>query len=229
MHSHSPSVATDPAAAARGARKTVAIVDDHSIVRGGLELLLADSRPDLTVVYNGPNPDAVLRLPMAPDLVLLDLDLGTGPVNPDDVAIMVRRGSAVLVVSAMGLPSTVRRVVDAGVCGLISKADAASQLIEAVDVALSGEQWHSHELAGVLASTQGPDIVLTEQESNVLTLYAEGLKIAAVAHKLHISPETVKTYLKRIRRKFADADRPASSAADLYREAFRAKLINPMT
>lgn len=60
---------------------------------------------------------------------------------------------------------------------------------------------------------------LSVQESRVLQLCAEGLKVSAVARRLALSPHTVHTYLRRIRRKFADHGRPVASQLELYRAA----------
>lgn len=63
----------------------------------------------------------------------------------------------------------------------------------------------------------GPE--LSAQEARVLQLCAEGLKVSAVARRLSLSPHTVHTYLRRIRRKFADHGRPVASQLELYRAA----------
>lgn len=60
---------------------------------------------------------------------------------------------------------------------------------------------------------------LSVQESRVLHMCAEGLKVAAIARRLDVSPHTVHTYLRRMRRKFAAHGRPVSSQLELYRVA----------
>jgi DNA-binding CsgD family transcriptional regulator len=60
---------------------------------------------------------------------------------------------------------------------------------------------------------------LSTQETRVVQLLAEGLKVAAVARRLAVSPHTVHTYLKRTRRKFADHGRPVGSTLELYQAA----------
>ena len=68
---------------------------------------------------------------------------------------------------------------------------------------------------------------LTDQEQRVLMLYASGLKMAAVARTLHISPYTAKEYIDRVRTKYANAGRPASTKLDLHREAVRDGYVEP--
>lgn len=67
---------------------------------------------------------------------------------------------------------------------------------------------------------------LSTQETRVLQLLAEGLKVAAVARRLEVSPHTVHTYLRRTRRKFADHGRPVSSSLGLYRAALEWGLLD---
>ena len=206
---------------------TIAVVDDHSLVRSGLISLLSRERPQLQVVYSGAELSAVLTLEPRPDLILLDLDLGDGRVDPDSAAQLVRRGSVVLVVSAMTGQAGVGAMTAAGVAGFVSKSEPQSVVLEAIDSVLRGETWTSPELAANLLQCESFAVPLTQQERRVLTLYARGLRIAAVAHALHLSPHTVKTYLKRIRAKYAAADRNVCTATDLYREAVRDGLLTP--
>ena len=73
---------------------TVAIIDDHTLVRDGLAATLA-REPDLKVVHVGGDPRAVLALEPRPDLVMLDLDLDGTPASAQDAAAMLARGSHV--------------------------------------------------------------------------------------------------------------------------------------
>ncbi|MEI6620497.1 MAG: response regulator transcription factor [Actinomycetes bacterium] len=205
---------------------TVAITEDHPLVLHGLEQLLAAQRPGLRIVWRGHDLSALAAVSPAPDLVLLDLNLGTTQADPFLVRQLIDAGSTVLVVSAMGSPTLVRQLMNVGVAGFVTKSDAPEDLFEAIDTVLSGEPWTSHDLAAVLAaSAEEEDPGLTDQERKVLSLYARGLKIDTVARHLGVSPHTVKTYLKRIREKCARVGLPASSATDLYREALREGLV----
>ena len=205
--------------------QTVAIIDDHTLVRDGLAATLA-REPDLNVVHVGGDPRAVLALEPRPDLVMLDLD-GT-PASAQDAAAMLARGSHVLIVSALGSPEQIRAMIRAGVDGFVAKRDSASTLSLAIRTVLAGQPWTTPDLAAILAndpSADRPD--LTDQEQRVLMLYASGLKMAAVARTLHISPYTAKEYIDRVRAKYANAGRPASTKLDLHREAVRDGYVEP--
>lgn len=204
---------------------SIAIVDDHVLVREALERHLGP-QPDLEIVWSGSDPEQLLMTWPDPDVVLLDLDLGDVQATPGLVSAMVARGSAVLAVSALASPALVRGLVRAGLAGVVAKADSLDSLVLAVRTAAAGEAWTTPELAAALANSTEPEMpVLSEQEQRVLVLYASGLKIAAVARRLGISPHTVKDYLKRIRVKFNSVGRPAPTQTDLFREAVRGGLI----
>ncbi|MEI8083942.1 MAG: response regulator transcription factor [Actinomycetes bacterium] len=206
---------------------TIAIIDDHVLVRDGMVGALRDRR-DLAVVLVGDDPKAVLKFNPPPDLVLLDLDLDGDAVSPSDAAAMIDRGSRVLVVSALGLPCLVRDMVRAGVAGFVPKRDSWQSLLQAIDTVLRGEHWTSPDLAAMLANDDSPDRpCLGDRERRVLMLYASGLKMSSVAHQLGISPHTAKEYLDRVRDKYTAVGRPVGTKLDLYREAVRDGFINP--
>lgn len=66
---------------------------------------------------------------------------------------------------------------------------------------------------------------LSERELSVLRIYASGSKLATVARRLEISPQTVKHHLKNIRRKFDESGRHSPTQLDLYRSAIALGLL----
>ena len=205
---------------------TVAIVEDHSLVRGALESVIA-ARPGLMLCWSGDSVQDLLDTGLVPTVTLLDLDLHGKPASAVLVAELIDRGTAVLVVSALADPAAVRAMLGVGVAGFVAKQDSATDLTAAIDAVVEGGQWTTPELAAVMADDEHRSgVELSEQERRVLVMYASGMKIATVAHRLGISPHTVKEYLKRIRAKFADAGRSAITQTDLLREARRDGLFD---
>lgn len=202
----------------------VALVDDHPVVLQGLADLISREL-GVRIVHRGPTIDLVLTLRPPADLVLLDLDLGGGRMaRVEDVGRLMDAGSRVLVVSAMASQATVRAMIRAGVSGVVSKSEPPEVLLEAVRCVLDEGSWTGPEVASAIAADPiRPSLSL--QEERVLVLYASGLKVDAVARRTELAPGTVKTYVKRIRAKYAQAGRPAPSKTDLYREARRDGLI----
>jgi DNA-binding CsgD family transcriptional regulator len=74
------------------------------------------------------------------------------------------------------------------------------------------------------AGPEAPD--LSPRERDALRLYASGLKLAAVARRMDISPHTVKEYLDRVRMKYQQVGRPARTRTELYAEARRDGLLS---
>jgi DNA-binding NarL/FixJ family response regulator len=201
----------------------VAIIDDHALVRDGLETALV--RGGFDVVCSTGEVDEVLALSPVPDLVILDVELHR---NQDPVLAtrsLRFHGMRVLVVSAMARPAVVREMYVAGANGVMSKADPMDSLLEAVTFLCNGgKEWMTADLASALLSESGPR--LSDQEQRALELYTAGLTIAKVAAHMNVAPSTVKEYLARVREKYSQVGRPARTRTDLLREALRDGTIN---
>lgn len=197
----------------------IALIDDHGLVRAGLATLV-QNEPDWQVSWSGDDVDSFLAAHVATDVVLLDLDLNGKSVGPSQVKALVNTGAAVLVVSALASPSTVRSISHAGAAGFVSKADSTDVLPEAIRTVGAGRHWLTEATMQILLD--GNDQVdpgLTTQERRVLELFSSGMTVTAIARLLELSPATVHVHLKRIRTKFAAVDRPAPGPVDLYKRA----------
>lgn len=201
----------------------VAIIDDHALVRSGLAGVV-ERALGATVVHEGVDPQVVLTLDPIPDLLLLDLDLGSAGADPALAGRIQAAGCRILVVSALADARSVVAMLDAGVSGFVSKREPPETLAQAITEVMADGTWTSPEVAAlVLTGPRRP--ALSEVQERVLTLYASGMKLDSVARAMGISPGTVATHLKRARAKYAMVGRDASSRVDLYREAVRDGLI----
>ncbi len=197
----------------------LAMVEDHPLVLQGMEALLRANR-DYDIVYSGSDLRQAVALDPPVDLLLLDLDLDGVVADPELVAQARHLGVEVLIVSALGTPAAIRRMLDVGVAGFVSKAEPPHVFLEAIDTVLAGGTWTSAQVAiAIFSDTRCPD--LSEQEQHALMLYASGLKLDAVAHQMNVTTNSAKTYLDRVRAKYAAVGRPIASKIDLYREARR--------
>lgn len=201
----------------------IALVDDHPVVRQGLADLLV-TQLGAVICFSGETLAGVLGVQPPPDLLVLDLDLGSQLADPGQAQEVMERGTAVLVISALGSPAAIRAMVAAGVNGFVSKQEPPEVLLEAARTILAEGVWTGPEVAAAIAGDPSRP-ALSPQEERVLVLYASGLKIEAVARRTDISAGTAKTYLKRVRAKYAERGRPAPTKTDLYREARRDGLI----
>ena len=189
----------------------IAIVDDHVLVRDALAGAMAEAGHSVTVA------GSVDELVGQPDLVLLDLDLGAaGLVDERAVAMLHQRGSAVLIVSALGSPRHLRRMLCAGAVGVVAKNDSMTDLGDAVDAALRGEPWMSPMLAQAIAADDAHRPALSDQELLALRLYACGLKLDSVARRMGVAPSTAKQYIDRVRDKYARTGQTVRTKSELY-------------
>lgn len=198
----------------------VLVVDDHPVFRDGLAALL-NSLPDMEVTgVAADGPEALSFLSAeAVDVVLMDLNLIT--VSGVDVTAEITSrpdAPAVLVVTMVDDDDTVVAALRAGARGYVLKGAAGEEIAAAVRTvaaggAVFGAGVASHILALNTASapasapTSADLDGLTERESAVLALIAQGSSNAQIARALGLSVKTVQNYVSRILDKLQVADR----------------------
>jgi DNA-binding NarL/FixJ family response regulator len=204
----------------------LAIVDDHELVREGLRALIeAQGDGSIEICYSG----AVVAEAVAarPTVALLDVELGPGSGDvANNTGVFDAVAIPVLLISAFDEPVTIRAGMRAGALGFVPKRVTYEQLMDALMTVARDELYLSIDLASMLASaSETPD--LSPRELDALRLYASGLKLSAVAHRMGISPHTAKEYLDRVRAKYREVGRPAGTRTELYAAASRDGLLPP--
>jgi DNA-binding NarL/FixJ family response regulator len=198
----------------RGIMITVAIVDDHPIVRAGLRTVLA-AAPDVAVVAEGTSGADALRLvtECRPDVLLLDVnlpDLSGAEVTRQLYAAGV--STAILVLTVHADSQTVFGLLEAGAAGYVLKDEALETLPNAVRAVARGESWLSPAIARQLlhravkapgpsrtSGGTGPSLAsLTPREQEVLGLLAQGLDNAAIAERLVLTTRTVQNHVSNV-------------------------------
>ncbi|WP_432561109.1 sigma factor-like helix-turn-helix DNA-binding protein [Kineococcus sp. SYSU DK003] len=222
-------------------RRTVRIaaVDDHPALLSGLRLELARLDASFVFVATAPTvPDllAQLRLPhheapdgVAPDVVLLDLRLGDGSRPADNVRALVEAGSRVLVYTEGRQHAEALEAMRAGAQGVLLKDRPVATVAGALRAVAEGETVSSAETAAALQVDESLTSHLSPQERRVLELYAGGMPARSVALRLGVTLETAKSYLKRIRAKYAALDRPAYTRMELYKRAVEDGVLAPLS
>jgi DNA-binding NarL/FixJ family response regulator len=209
---------------------TVGIVDDHRVLLDGLSAWIGARADDVEVVLACPTWAGLLAHPCFPvDVVLLDLELGDALPPTVKIATLRMMGVATVVVSNYAEPALVRECLSAGALGFVPKSDEATAILEAIRVAARGETYLSSAVAAALLADDdqtGTTPRLSEQERRVLVLYASGLPMKSVARRLDVGYETAKSYLGRVREKYAECGREARSKIDLHRRAVEDGLIS---
>lgn len=203
----------------------VFLVDDHLVVRAGLRALL-DTQPDVEVVGEASSgEEAATAIPSAsPDLVMMDLDMGTGMHGAEAIKRLRSDGVdvPVLVFTTYDTDADVVRAVDAGAIGYLLKDSTPDEIFGAVRGAVAGRSVLSPTVASRLVQQmQRPQEALTARESELLSLLAEGMTNRELGKALFISEATVKTHLGHIYAKLGVDTRSAAVSVALRRDGIR--------
>ena len=181
----------------------IVIADDHAVVRQGLKMFLLDD-PDFDVIGEAQNGAEALRLAheLKPDVILMDLLM---PVMDGISAIgHVRRecpDTEVIALTSVLEDASVVGAVRAGAIGYLLKDTQADELIRSINAAANGQVQLSPQAAARLVrevrAPESPES-LTERETDVLRLLAQGKANKEIARELIIGENTVKTHVSSI-------------------------------
>ena len=122
-------------------KSRILLVDDHPLVRRGLKSLL-DHETDLVVCGEAATETEALRALAAtrPDIVVMDVALGsTNGIELTRTMRGVEPGVPILVLSLYEKMSYMRRALDAGACGFVTKTDTPENILAAIRLALTGQ------------------------------------------------------------------------------------------
>ena len=205
----------------------LALLDDHELIVDGLARWFTDFAADFTVVIRVTSWLDLVRDPEFPvDLVLMDLQLGDTVSIESRIRACRAAGAKVIVVTAIDDEESRRRSLVAGAAGFVSKTLPADELVDYARRVMRGERVQRHPSSAVRADAMGegdgPDrhgVALSGAEEKALRYYAQGLSTVEVGRRMEVGYETAKTYLRRVREKYAKAGRPASRKAELIRRA----------
>ncbi|ASQ94794.1 response regulator transcription factor [Streptomyces sp. 11-1-2] len=216
----------------------VLIADDQMMVRQGFTVLL-NAEPDIEVVGQAVDgADAIDQVAeLAPDVLLMDIRMpGVGGIEATR-RLTEPAGATVkiLVLTTFDLDEYVYEALRAGASGFLLKDASAAELAHAVRVVAAGDALLAPNITKRLigefsrvsaAAPRGPlrgrvgD--LTERETEVLTLIAQGLSNAEIAARLVVAEQTVKTHVSRILFKLGLRDRTQAAVF-----AYETGLVRP--
>jgi len=211
---------------------TVLLVDDHTIVRDGLRLIL-EAEGDIEVVGHAANGrEAVHQVPqLRPDVVVMDIAMPE--MNGTEATRQIHETcpeAQVVVLSMHDTTEYAFRALWAGARGYLLKESAGVEVVKAVRVVHAGHRYLSQKILDKViddyvrqreaAEAMGPLVRLTPREREVLQLVAEGNSSTEIAEALSLSRKTIDTYRSRITRKLGISDLPG-----IVRFAIRSGLI----
>lgn len=167
---------------------TVALIDDHLIVRSGFAQLLG-LEPDLQVVAEfGSGREALAGLPGRGVQVCI-CDISMPDISGLELLSQLPKGMATIMLSVHDSPALVEQALNAGARGFLSKRCSPDELIAAVHTVATGGCYLTPDIAIKLAS--GRQDPLTKRERQVAEKLAQGMAVKEIAAELGLSPKTV--------------------------------------
>jgi len=200
----------------------ILMIDDHAVLRTGLRMII-ENHAGMIVVGEAENRSESLAAIAneAPDIILLDLDLGDEnglDLLPELIATVP--DARIILLTGLRDPQVQRRAILLGAMGLVSKQKAADTLIQAIKKVYAGEVWLDRAMiASILndrintsvAADQNVEALriakLTDREREVIMLIGEGIKNRQIAARLYISEATVRHHLTSVFAKLGVNDR----------------------
>lgn len=194
-------------------KQRVLIVDDHSVLREGLAMVI-NQEPDLVVcgeAADGPQASEAVAA-LRPDVLIVDLSLTSGSGLDLIKDIKVRYPDLPMLVLSLHDESLyAERVLRAGARGYIMKRASTAELLVALRKVLSGDVYLSERMASLLVAQavgqheapekRGPLGVLSDREMEVFQLLGEGRGTRKIARELGLSMKTVSCYRQNIKSK----------------------------
>lgn len=206
---------------------TILLADDHAVVRDGLKMYLA-LEPDFQVIGEAADGAEAVRLAreLRPDVVLMDLLM---PVMDGIAATAAIRqelpATEVVALTSVLEDVSVSSAIRAGAIGYLLKDTKAPDLLRAIRGAVDGQvQLSPQAMTRLVREVRAPESPepLTERETDVLLLVAQGYSNREIGRALSIGEKTVKTHVSNILSKLGV---PSRTAAALY--AVRTGLVVP--
>ncbi|MFY3630768.1 response regulator [Achromobacter xylosoxidans] len=190
---------------------TVAIVDDHAVVRNGLVThLQAEMDLEITGVYASGNAMIAGLVQNPADVLLVDYALG--PEEIDGISLIRALRSKfpqcrIVVLSAYSDPSTVALILRAGARGFVSKTQDMVEVLNAIRVVARGAVYLEEDMAfrlsevttnrGVVTDDNIEDAVLgtalSAREREVIRCFLDGMTVTQIAEKFNRSIKTIST------------------------------------
>lgn len=191
----------------------VIVVDDHDVVRRGLQQVI-DEDPALTVCGNASNAQDALGLLDTSDVDVMTIDLSLGEDSGLELIKDIKarhRGVFMLVYSMHDESLYAERAIRAGARGYLMKQEPVETVVEAIHRILTGSVYLSAAMASRMVDLflDGPDATsdtssmssLSDRELEIFQLIGQGIGTRQIADRLHLSMKTIETHRSHIKRK----------------------------
>lgn len=190
----------------------IIIVDDHSLFREGIKLLIENEQLGC-IVAEAENGSVFLELLNShqPDLVIMDIEMPVmGGLEAIRKALSIYPNLRFLVLTMLNEKTNYNDIVYAGAMGFVLKTAGKKEFERAINTIISGESYFSAEMLRqmLVSSTKNEnkemfekEHVLSSREQEVLKLLCEGLSVSEIAEKIFLSVKTVEAHRASLLRK----------------------------
>jgi two-component system invasion response regulator UvrY len=185
---------------------SVLLVDDHELVRTGIEALLNDVE-DIAVIGVAKSGEEAVEavVELSPDVVLMDVNMpGIGGVEACRRILHENEDVKIIAVSVHNDGPVPHQLLKIGVLSFISKGSPVDEMVHAIRKVMEGKRYLCSEVANNLAfqglpgSNESPFSILSQREAEVVTLILQGKTIKEMSEMLVLSDKTVNTYRYRL-------------------------------
>lgn len=184
----------------------ILIVDDHDLVREGIQRLLEDVS-DMSVVGSAGSGEKALEqaAKLKPDVILMDLKMpGIGGMEATTRLVHNFPKLKILIVTSCVEEPFPTRILQAGALGYFTKGSGKEEMVKAVRMVASNQRYISPVVAQNIAlkkfdsTDQNPFSVLSERELQVTIMITSGVKVTDISKQLYLSSKTINSYRYRI-------------------------------
>jgi DNA-binding NarL/FixJ family response regulator len=206
----------------------VAIVDDHDAIRFAFKAACAEY-PQVEFVAAAGSVVELLQQEGALHchVIVMDLSLADGSIVAENVTELIKTGAQVVIFSIADKQNLVRAALKAGAATLVPKAQSMAELFSAIELVADGVYVNTLQTTAAIDSdTDFKAAKLSPREREVLSLYASGFALKQVANELNIKVATAKEHIDRVRVKYSNVGRPASTKTELLVRAIEDGILD---
>lgn len=173
----------------------IVIAEDQRMVLGALASLL-NLEEDMQVVGKASNGDDAVRLvhELKPDICIMDIEM-PGKSGLEAAEELKGSGCKVMILTTFARFGYFERAINAGANGYLLKDSPSEELASSIRSIMAGRRIYASELVDDAAGEENP---LTQRETDVLGLIADGRNTKEIASQLYITQGTVRNYISVI-------------------------------
>ena len=184
----------------------VLLVDDHQLVRSGINRILQDAEGIEVVGEASSGEEAIsLTREVKPNVILMDVSMpGIGGIEATRKLLRVDENLKIIALTVYADEPYPTSLLEAGASGYLTKGCEVTEIVNAISTVIRGERYLGKDIAQQMALSalpggkKNPFDKLSQREVQVMLMITQGKKLQDISDKLCLSPKTVSTYRYRI-------------------------------